>query len=262
MPDPGWFEKRIIEKLIERSKFNSFELADKIEFFKKFGIYKQDPNLSKAFDNLVDKKLLSQVRLGSYILNVYEFMTEIRRMKDIEPIGSRSKEMLPMDSYFKGYTERFTLTTQNSWPYRGTYYCCTKDDDISNWKIIFRAKPTKNPTSYYIGSLFDKESTIISMWKTIIEVWQKNEGKPIFKKMAEDVNQKSFGNNRQRGTAAFEIFQRFGWLHEETRKGKQIFYQIDKPDEYLDIINKKIPICPRCGLPAPDHFCLNCDLPV
>lgn len=262
MPDSVWFEKRIIEKLIEKSKSKSFEVGDKIEFFKKFGIYKQDFNLSKAFDNLVERKLLFQIRLGYYVLNAFAFIVEIRRIKDIEPIGNRSKEMIPVDSYFKGYTERFTLTTQNSWPHRGTYYCCTKDDDITNWKIVFRGNPTIKPRPYYFGSLVDSDSTIINMWKTIIKVWNKNNHKPIYKKMAEDVNQKAFGNNRQSGTAAFEIFQRFGWLHEETRKGKQIFYQIDKPDEYLEIINNKIPICPRCGLPAPGKFCMNCNLPV
>lgn len=262
VPTIDWFEKHIIEKLIERSRFKSFEIGNKIEFFKSFGVYKHELNLTKAFDNLVEKKLLFQIRLGYYKLNAYEFISEIRRIKNIEPIGTRSKEMLPMDKYFTGYIERFTLTTQNSWPHRGTYYCCTKKEDNTNWKIIFRANPTKNPRTYYFGSFLDNDSTVLNMWKTIVKVWKKNNQQPVYKKMAEDANQTDFGNNRQAGTAAFEIFRKFGWIHEVSKKGKQIFYQIDKPDEYLDIINKKIPICPRCGLPAPSNFCMNCNLPV
>lgn len=262
MPDKKWFEKHIIDKLIERSRFKSFEIENNIEFFKSFGIYKHDPNLLKAFDDLISKKILFQIRLGHYQLNTFEFISEIRRIKNIEPIGMRSKEMLPMDKYFKGYIEQFTLTTQNSWPHRGIYYCCTKKDDVSDWKIIFRANPTKDPRVYYFGSLMDSDSTILKMWKTVVKIWKKNKKQPIYKKMAEDVNQKDFNNNRQPGTAAFEIFRKFGWIHETGKKGKQIFYQIDKPDEYLDILTKKILICSRCGLPAPDKFCINCDLPI
>ncbi len=203
-----------------------------------------------------------QIRLGSYILGSHVNIEEIRRIKNIEPFTLFSKAMLPIDKYFKGYTKQFTLTTQNSWPHRGTYYCCTKDEDPSEWKIVFRANPTKMPRTYQFGSVLDKNSKINNMWKTILKVWKKNDCKPIFKKMAEDANPTDFLNNRQPGTAAFEIFRKFKWIHEVDRKGKQIFYQIDKPEEYLEIINKKIPICPRCGLPAPDNFCLNCNLPV
>ena len=248
--------------MIERSSNGTFELKNKLELFKSFRRYSSDLNLSKAFDNLVEQKLLFQVSLGSFILGSHAHIGEIRRIKNIEPIGSMSKALVPMDSYFKGYSQQFTLTTQNSWPHRGTYFCCTKEDDPSNWKIIYRADPTKKPNTYYFGSLIDENSRVIKMWKTILEVWNNNDCKPIFKKMAEDNNQKDFGNNRQAGSAAFEMFRKFGWIHEVDRKGKQIFYQIDKPDDYLEIIKKKIPICPRCGMPAYDNYCLNCNLPV
>jgi len=100
------------------------------------------------------------------------------------------------------------------------------------------------------------------MWKTVLEIWNQNNQEPIFKKQVEDINQKDYHNNRQPGIAAFTLFVKFGWIHEVSRKGRQIFYQVDKPDEYLDIINKKVSLCSRCGMPSPDTFCNNCNLHV
>lgn len=174
-----------------------------------------------------------------------------------------SEQMMPIESYFKNYILQFNFTTnKNSWPHRGTYYCCTKKDDPSTWKIIFRANPAKKPRPYNFGSLLDEDSKIMRMWKTVLEVWNENNREPIFKKQAEDRNQKDFDNNRQPGVAAFTLFVKFDWIHEVSRKGKQIFYQIDLPEAYLDILNKKTPICPRCSMPSPDKFCLFCNSPV
>ncbi|MBI5146779.1 MAG: hypothetical protein HZA84_06115 [Thaumarchaeota archaeon] len=258
-----FWEKRLIERFIERSDRGTFELKNKLDLFKSFGRFKTDPNLSKAFDNLIYRKLILQINLGNYILNSHTSIAEIRRILQTEPIPFMSEQMMPVESYFEGYTLQFNFTTdKNSWPHRGTYYCCTKNDDPSTWKIIFRANPAKKPTSYSFGSLLDNDSKIIRMWKTVLKVWEKYNREPIYKKQAEDINQTDFENNRQPGAAAFALFIRFGWIHEVGRKGKQVFYQIDKPEEHLDLIKKRIPICPRCGIPAPDRFCVYCNLPV
>lgn len=174
-----------------------------------------------------------------------------------------SEQMMPVESYFTNHKLQFNFTTdKNSWPHRGTYYCCTQKDDPSIWKIIVRANPAKSPTTYQFGSILEQDSKIIRMWKTVLEIWNQNNQEPIFKKQVEDINQKDYHNNRQPGIAAFTLFVKFGWIHEVSRKGRQIFYQVDKPDEYLDIINKKVSLCSRCGMPSPDTFCNNCNLHV
>ncbi len=260
---PEFWEKRLIERFIERSDHGTFELKNKLELFKSFGRFKTDLNLETAFDNLITKKLILQINLGNYILNSHTSIEEIRRILQMEPIQFMSEQMMPVESYFQDHKLQFNFTTdKNSWPHRGTYYCCTKEDDPSIWKIIVRANPAKKPTTYPFGSLQEQDSRIVQMWKTVLKVWNQNNREPIYKKQAEDINQKDFENNRQPGVAAFVLFTKFGWIHEVSRKGKQVFYQIDKPDEYLDIINKKVPICSRCGMPAPDKFCINCNQPI
>ena len=260
---PEFWEKRLVERFIERSDHGTFQLKNKLELFKSFGRFKIDPNLSIAFDNLINRKLILQINLGNYILNSHTSIEEIRRILQTEPIQFMSEQMMPVESYFADHKLQFNFTTdKNSWPHRGTYYCCTEIDDPSIWKIIVRANPAKKPTTYTFGSFLDNDSRIIRMWKTVLDVWNQNNCESIYKKQAEDVNQKDFDNNRQPGVAAFTLFTRFGWMHEVSRKGKQVFYQIDKPDEYLEIIDKKIPLCRRCGLPAHDNFCINCDHPI
>lgn len=260
---PEFWEKRLIERFIERSDHGTFELKNKLDLFKSFGRFETDSNLSIAFDNLVTRKLILQINLGHYIMNSHIQIEEIRRILQNEPILFMSEQMMPAERYFTGYELKFNFTTdKNSWPHRGTYYCCTKKDDPSTWKVIVRANPAKQPTSYSFESLLDMDSRIVRMWKSVLKVWSENNNEPIYKKQVEDINQKDYNNNRQPGLAAFTLFVKFGWIHEVSRKGKQIFYQIDKPDGYLEIINKKTPICSRCSIPAPDKFCIHCDVPV
>ncbi len=121
--------------------------------FQSFGRFVSDPNLATAFDNLVTRKLILQINLGNYILNSHTSIEEIRRILQMEPIHFMSERMMPVESYFKNHKLQFNFTTdKNSWPHRGTYYCCTQEDDPSVWKIIVRTNPAKSPTFYSFGS--------------------------------------------------------------------------------------------------------------
>lgn len=224
-----------------------------------------DSNFLKAWEELIKSKIIIETNRNSgksFILNTWEKATEIRNIFVTEPIPERAINVKPDKKYFENLVERFTHTTENAWPNQGTYYFCTREDDVYDWIVFFRSKPNKRHTTYNLGSIKDENSTISTMWKVIVNVWKDNEKQPVYKKMAEDRDQKTFGNNRQPATAGFAIFLKFGWIQEVSRRGKQIFYQIKDEEQHNKIIYGKIPMCPRCGLPAPGQFCLNCDQPI
>ena len=103
---------------------------------------------------------------------------------------------------------------------------CTKDGDPDYWRVVIRTKPNAQPTAIVLGSLADKESKISKMWKVILKVWKNNNNQPIYKKMAEDEDQKIFSNNRQPSTADFSIFEHLRWLKEVGKKSNTIYYNI------------------------------------
>ncbi len=224
-----------------------------------------DSNFLKAWNALIKSKIIIEANKTEgnlFLLNSWEKATEIRDIFVSEPIPERAVNIRPDKKYFENLVERFTHTTENAWPNQGTYYFSTKEDDPTHWTVFFRSKPNKKHTTYDLGSIKDKQSIISTMWTVIVQVWKDSKKQPIYKKMAEDKDQKTFGNNRQRGTAGFAIFLKFRWVKEVSRKGKQVFYQIVDEKAHNRILTKKIPICPRCGMPAPDNFCLNCKQPV
>ena len=254
--------KRIIEKFIERSSNGSYKVSNVQTFMIEFG-FMVDSNFLRAWENLVKTKIIIELNDKNkkvFVLNSWEKATEIRNIFVKEPILERVVNTRPANKYFRNLQEQFIHTTEQVWPNQGTYYFCTKEDDISYWVVLVRSKPNKRPQPYKLGSIKDKQSTISKMWIVILEVWKRNKKEPIYKKMAEDKDQRTFGNNRQPATAGFTIFLKFGWIREVSRKGKQIFYDIVDEDVYDKLITNEIEICPRCGLPAHNHFCLNCNM--
>jgi len=256
--------KRIVERFIERSSEGSYSITNVQDLIKDFG-YLVDSNFMKAWNELISKQIIFEIARASgkeFLLNTWGKTAEIREIFNKEPIPERAENVKPEKSYFEGLSEHYAITTENAWPNQGTYYFSTKEDDPSHWVVIFRSKPNKRPTRYDLGSIKDEDSRISKMWKVIVQVWHKNQKQPIYKKLAENKDQVTFGNNRQPAVAGFTIFVKFGWLQEVSRKGKQIFYNIIDEKSHQEILNGKIPICPRCGSPAPDHFCHYCDSPI
>jgi len=50
--------------------------------------------------------------------------------------------------------------------------------------------------------------------------------------MAEDTDQKVFGNNRQPSTCGFQIFEYLGWIKESGKKGNIIYYVVTDEKAY------------------------------
>lgn len=254
------WEKRIVDWFIVRSNNGNYESNGLNEILPSLG-FQVDSNLYKAWDNLCEKSIIIEARRAAgktFLLNTWMKTTIIREIVHKDPISEHAKYCRPKSSYFNDMIERFTYTTANVWPNQGTYFFCTSSNDPSFWVVFVKSKPNKNHLTYKLGSIKEKNSKISQMWKTILEVWYNGDKKSIFKKMAEDKNQKVFGNNRQPATAAFVIFSKFGWIKEVSRKGKQIFYDIIDDESYEHILNNKIPICPKCGMPAKGNYCVNC----
>lgn len=263
MLGPNEWKKRIVERFIERSSKGNYMSNENTQtLMESFG-FSVDSNFFKAWDYLLKSEII--IKHGDnemYFLNTWKKPTEIREIFQEEPLSERSESMRPERKYFENLVEQFTITTEQAWPNQGTYYFCTDEDDPSTWNVIIRSKPNKPPIVYRLGSIKDKNSRLSKMWIVILSVWIDGNKKPIYKKLAEDKDQKTFGNNRQPATAGFTIFNKFGWLEETSRRGKQIFYKISDEKSHEDIINGKTPICPRCGRPSPNRFCNYCNAPI
>jgi len=224
----------------------------------------------KAFESLTEDKLILKTKGTKeifYMLDNFEKTSEIRSIVRREPFTDRAEKIKPEKNMFDGLIELFNASTERAWPNRGIYYYCVKEDDLYYWTILIKTKPdVAKPTTIRLGSLLEKNSKISNMWKTIVKVWIKNKRKPIYKKMAEDDNQKDFGNNRQPGTAAFTLFESLKWIKEVGKRRNSYLYEVTDDDalkKYLKkFLGKNMPICLVCGQPAPNNFCFTCNQPV
>ena len=253
-----YWKKQIIESIL-LSKGRTGHLTTSLDELIQFYGYRTDENLLPAFKELVTEKLLVKVTLlgrEHFKLNTWERADELEAFILHEP-----KISFELDKkYFEDIAQRDLYITENAWPNQGFYYACTKKDDPSHWTALITSKKYKRPTKIDFGSIAVKNSRIHKMWKTVVGVWNENDKKPVWKKLAEDKNQNDFGNNRQPATAAFQIFLYLGWIEKTHQKGKQVFYQIIKPKEIDKIITGDIPICYKCGRPAIGYYCPHCNL--
>lgn len=242
MKESDEYKKKIVEFFVNRSPHGKiYKVQKEDEIFRRFG-NRHTKEMQHAFDSLVEDKILiteMSNNIRYYLLDFVDKASEIRDILSREPFIERAKMIKPEKSYFEGFTEVFTKVTERAWPNRGTYYYCIKDDDPYYWKVIIRTKPNAEPTSIVLYSLTDLESKITKMWQIILKVWRDNNKKPIYKKMAEDEDQKIFSNNRQPSTAGFSVFEHLGWLKEVGKKGNIIYYDVTDENAHDKFLRDK-----------------------
>lgn len=198
----------------------SYKVRNERDIFKRFG-NRNVKEMEEAFECLVEEKIIITEMSNEnryYLLDFIDKPSQIREILRKEPFIERAKMIKPEKEYFEGFENVFNRVTERAWTNRGTYYYCIKKENPELWKVVIRTKPNVKPTIYVLGDLKDKESRIAKMWKVILKVWVENNKKPIWKKLAEDADQKTFGNNRQPSTCGFQIFEHLGWLKESGKK--------------------------------------------
>ena len=259
MTSEEFWKKRIIEKFIERSSHQAYRIRDVSEILNSFGSI--ELAASNAWEQLLEDELLvkSMADGVKYTYLNPNKQLEIMRYYNKEPVDEVRARLEPSAVNFENLERRLDHTTEKAWPNQGTYYLCTHVADPTDWTALFRSKPNKKPTRINLGSLKDPESKITRMWNVIRGLGK--DGSTFYKKQAEDLDQKAFGNNRQPGTAAFEIFKHLGWIKEVERRGTQIFYKLDQDSLYDDLINNRGYVCFRCARVWPGPYCDVCDKP-
>lgn len=184
-----------------------------------------------AFRELINDEIIiirKYEDVDHYCLDIHNKKSEIRNFIRQEPFIERAKLVKPESKYFEGYDEQFIRSTERAWPNRGSYYYCTKKEDSKHWKVIIVTKPNTKTVTINFGSLADPKSRISKMWEVIFKIWENRKTDTIYKKMAEDKDQKLFGNNRQPSTAIFHIFEYLGWIKEVGKYRNSILYKVVK----------------------------------
>ena len=259
MTSVEFWKKRIIEKFIERSQFQTYRIRDVSEMLNSFG--RIELTASNAWEQLLEDKLLVKNTTNDieYIYLNPNKQLEIMKYYNKEPVDEVRARLEPSAANFENLERRFEHTTEKAWPNQGTYYLCTQVGDPTYWVALFRSKPHKTPTRMKLKSLKDPEARITIMWSVIRNLGAN--GSTFYKKQAEDLNQRAFGNNRQPGTAAFEIFKYLGWIKEVERRGAQVFYMLDQDSLYDDLVNDRGHVCFGCARVCHDPYCDVCDMP-
>lgn len=229
------YKKTIVEYFVNRSpRGYSYKVRNEQDIFRRFG-NRNIKEMQEAFNQLVEDKIIITEMSNEkryYLLDFIDKPSEIREILRKEPFIERAKMIRPEKEFFDGFDNIFNRVTERAWPNRGTYYYCIKKDNPEFWKVVIRTKPNVKPNTYVLGDLKDPESRISKMWQVILRVWIENERKPIWKKKAEDADQKVFGNNRQPSTCGFQIFEHLGWLKETRKKGNVIYFVVTDENAY------------------------------
>ncbi|MDE0396198.1 MAG: hypothetical protein OXL96_00180 [Candidatus Poribacteria bacterium] len=260
MPDIEHWKKRIIEKFIERSQHSSYYITDLKPILDSFGRIEYNANL--AWEALLHDGLLVTDTINgqeAIHLNPHKEL-EIMKYFNKDPAEEVMAGLQPPASDFEGLEKRINVITENAWPNQGTYYLCTLIGNPASWVFLFRSKPNKPTTRTNLGSLTDKDSRITKMWKIVRDLGQGE--REFYKKQAEDLDQRTFGNNRQPATAAFNIFVYLGWIREFRRRGKQVFYLLAKADLHDAFVNGQAYVCHECSKIYSNRYCDSCEKPI
>ena len=213
---------------------------------------------NQAWDALMREELLVSGMVNGYqvtFLNPNKEL-EVTKYFNKDPVKGVIAKLQPPPATFNGLEKRFEIVTENAWPNQGTYYLCTLVGDPASWVALFRSKPNKKATRMNFGSLEDRDSKITKMWKTIHSLGKRE--LTFYKKQAEDMDQKAFGNNRQPATASFSIFCYLGWLKEVKQHGKTIYYSLDKDNLHDALVSGRAYACHMCAKVYLERYCDNC----
>ncbi len=228
------WKRRIVKFFVLRSHSgNSYRITDEAELFKQFaGNFENNTQI--AYEELFSSKIIEDVKVNGktfYTLNFSQKSSEIESIIKNEPFEEKSNLIKPTDKEFKDLREEFRDARSRGFPNRGFYYFCTKTDDPNYWIVLIKTKPNLPPYRIILGSMTDKNSRIMKIWRATLKVSKINKGEPFIRKWVENMEQKACGNNRLPSRSAFHIFVHLKWLEITGRKGNVIYYKVTKKDD-------------------------------
>ncbi len=212
---------------------NSYRITDEAELFKQFaGNF--ESNTQIAYEELFASEIIEDVKVNGkafYTLNFSQKSSEIESIIKNEPFEEKSNLIKPTDKEFKDLQEEFRDASSRGFPNREFYYFCTKTDDPNSWVVLIKTKPNLPPCRIILGSITDKNSRIMKIWRATLKVSKINKGEPFIRKWVENIEQKACGNNRLPSRSAFHIFVYLKWLEITCRKGNVVYYKLTKKSD-------------------------------
>ena len=228
------WKRRIVKFFVLRSHLgNSYRITDEAELFKQFAGNFEN-NTQTAYEELFSSKIIEDIKVNGktfYTLNFAQKSSEIESIIKNEPFEEKSNLIKPTDKELKNLREEFRDASSRGFPNKGFYYFCTKIDDPNYWIVLIKTKLNLPPYRIILGSMTDKNSRIMKIWRATLKVSKINKGEPFIRKWVENIEQKACGNNRLPSRSAFHIFVYLKWLEITGRKGNVIYYKVTKKDD-------------------------------
>lgn len=228
------WKRRIVKLFVfHNTSSTTYKITDESQLFRQFAS-NFETNTQAAYEQLVADGIIEDVKVDGktfYTLNFSEKSQEIEAIIKNEPFAEKSNLIKPTDKEFKDLREEFRDASSRGWPNRGFYYFCTKMDDPNDWVVLIKTKPNTPPYRIILGSIKNKRSRIMVIWRAVLKVSKINKGKPFIRKWIENIEQKACGNNRLPSKSAFQIFVHLGWLKITGRKGNVVYYEVTKKDD-------------------------------
>lgn len=228
------WKRRIVKFFVLRSHpGHSYRITDESELLKQFAS-NFERNTQTAYEELFSLKIIEDIKVNGkmfYTLNFVEKSSDIESIIKNEPFEEKSNLIKPTDKEFKDLREEFRDASSRGFPNRGFYYFCTKTDDPNYWIVLIKTKPNTPSYRIILGSITDKNSRIMKIWRATLKVSKINKGESFIRKWIENIEQKACGNNRLPSKSAFHIFVHLKWLEVTGRKGNVIYYKITGKDD-------------------------------
>ena len=228
------WKRRIVKFFVLRTHPDfSYKIANEAELYKQFAS-NFEKNTQTACEELLSSKIIEDVKANGkvfYTLNFFEKSSEIESIIKNEPFGEKSDLIKPTDKEFKGLKEEFRDANSRGRSNRGFYYFCTKIEDPTYWVVLIKTKPNAAPYKIILGSVTDKNSRMMKIWRATLKVSKVNKSEPFIRKWVENIEQKACGNNRLPSKSAFQIFVHLKWLEITGRKGNVVYYKVIQKNE-------------------------------
>ena len=227
----GEWKRRIVKFFVLRNHpDNSYRITNEAELFRQFaGNF--EANTQTAYEELVSSNIMMDVKINGktfYTLNFAQKSSEIESIIKNEPFEEKSNLIKPTDGEFKGLREEFRDASSRRFPNRGFYYFCTKTNDPSCWIVLIKTRPNLPPYKVVLGSMTDKNSRMVRIWRAVLKVSRINKGEPFIRKWVENVEPGACGGNGLASKSAFCVFVHLKWLEITGRKGNMIYYKVTK----------------------------------
>jgi hypothetical protein len=229
------WRKRILMSLGARISYTKF--LSRRSIFEQFGDHVDD-NTAPALQSLVDDRLVFRYYgdhdyNDSYVINPSKSGDIITIVT--EDVEEKAVIIPPYEPDFEGYSFWFYRESEGRSNNSSRYLYYRKNGDIPDFKVLIQNKTRSKTTKCDMGSFSDSHSRISHLWNAIDNVIKTDF---FIKRDVEKIDPIASGNNRQPLKAAFDIFEKLGYITRVTRGSKTMYKKTGKrPVFYTSLIN-------------------------